>query len=91
MDSETLLQESPSFRRTVVTMVLIAILLFDWQPDSRLLSTPAQRREADGPLPEHGGELKPQVARPLRSAHLEGHARPLPGGRQAARRRPGRR
>jgi hypothetical protein len=91
MNPEMLLQESPSFRRTVVTMVLIAILLFDWQPDSRLLSPPAQRREDDRPLPEDGGEVRPQVARPLRSAHLEGLARPLPGGRQAARRRPGRR
>jgi len=74
MNPETLLQESPSFRRTVVTMVLIAILLFDWQPDARLLSPPEQRREDDRPLPEDGGEVRPQVARPLRSPHLEGLA-----------------
>ncbi|WNG40643.1 hypothetical protein F0U60_48325 [Archangium minus] len=91
MNPQLLLQDSPSFRRTVVMMVLIAILLFDWQPDSRLLSTPAQRREEDRPLPEDGSEVGSQAARPLRSAHLEAVARPLPGGRQAARRRPGRR
>ncbi|HYO74249.1 MAG TPA: hypothetical protein VEU33_50070 [Archangium sp.] len=54
---QTLLQDSPSFRRTVVMMVLISILLFDWQPDSRLLSAPAQRREEDRPLPEDGREV----------------------------------
>ncbi len=91
MNSQLLLQESPSFRRTVVTMVLIAILLFDWQPDARLLSPPAQRREADDSLPEDGSGLSSQSARPLRSAHLESPPRPLPGVRQSARRRPGRR
>jgi hypothetical protein len=91
MNPQLLLQESPSFRRTVVTMVLIAILLFDWQPDARLLSPPAQRREADRPLPEDGSGLSAQAARPLHSAHLEGSPRPLPGVRQSARRRPSRR
>lgn len=90
MNAQQLLQESPSFRRTVVLMVLIAILLFDWQPDSRLLSTPAQRREEDRPLPEDESELGSPAARPLRSAHLEPVPRRLPGVRQAARRRPGR-
>lgn len=90
MNSQLLLQESVSFRRTVVMMVLIAILLFDWQPDSRLLSAPAHRREEDRPLPEDGSELGTPAARPLRSAHLEPVPRPLPGVRQAARRRPGR-
>ncbi|HYO52176.1 hypothetical protein [Archangium sp.] len=88
---QTLLQDSPSFRRTVVLMVLISILLFHWEPDVRLLSAPVQRREEDRPLPEGGDELGSQAARPLRSAHLEGPPRPLPGVRQAARRRPGRR
>jgi hypothetical protein len=91
MNPRMLLQESPSFRRTVVMMVLISILLFDWQPDPHLLSAPAQRREDDRPLPEEGSEVNPRAARPLHSAHLEGPDRPLPGVRQAARRRPGRR
>ncbi len=91
MNPQLLLQESPSFRRTVVTMVLISLLLFDWRPDARLLSPPALRREGERPLPEDGRELRPQAARPLRSAHLEGPPRPLPGVRQSARRRPGRR
>jgi hypothetical protein len=90
MNPQLLLQESPSFRRTVVLMVLIAILLFDWQPDSRLLSAPAQRREEDRPLPEDGSEVGTPAARTPRAAHLEGPLRPLPGVRQAARRRPGR-
>ncbi|MCY1074315.1 hypothetical protein [Archangium lansingense] len=90
MNPQLLLQDSPSFRRTVVLMVLIAILLFDWQPDSRLLSKPAQRREEDRPLPEDGNAVGAQAARPLRSAHLDAVVRPLPGVRQAARRRPGR-
>jgi len=91
MNAQLLLQESPSFRRTVVMMVLIAILLFDWPPDSRLLSAPAQRRGEDRPLPEDESGLASQAARPPRSAHLEPAPRPLPGVRQAARRRPGRR
>ena len=90
MNPQLLLQESPSFRRTVVLMVLIAILLFDWQPDSRLLGTPAHRREEERPLPEDGSAVGAQAARPLRSAHLEAEPRRLPGVRQAARRRPGR-
>ena len=90
MNPQLLLQESPSFRRTVVTMVLIAILLFDWQPDSRLLSAPAQRREEDRPLPEDGSEVGTPAARTPRAAHLDSPPRPLPGVRQAARRRPGR-
>ncbi len=84
---QTLLQDSPSFRRTVVMMVLISILLFDWQPDSRLLSAPAQRREEDRPLPEDGSEVGTPAARTPRTAHLEAVTRPLPGVRQAARRR----
>ena len=87
MNSQLLLQESPAFRRTVVMMVLIAILLFDWQPDSRLLSAPAQRREEDRPLPEDGSEVGTPAARTPRAAHLEDPLRPLPGVRQAARRR----
>ncbi|HEX5752836.1 MAG TPA: hypothetical protein VFZ09_41915 [Archangium sp.] len=87
---QTLLQDSPSFRRTVVLMVLISILLLDWQPDSRLLSAPAQRREQDRPLPEDGSELGTPAARTPRAAHLESPPRPLPGVRQAARRRSGR-
>lgn len=89
---ETTPQESlpsaPSFRRTVVLMVLIAILLFDWQPDAALLPTPERRREHDPyPLPDPG----PGV--PLRGARRNRGeiSRPLPGGRQAARRRPLRR
>lgn len=91
MNPQWLLQESASFRRTVVLMVLIAILLFHWEPDPRLLGAPAHRREEERPLPEDGSEVGAQAARPLRPAHLEGVARPLPGVRQAARRRPGRR
>ncbi|WP_143196119.1 hypothetical protein [Archangium sp. Cb G35] len=90
MNPQLLLQESPSFRRTVVLMVLISILLFDWQPGSRLLSAPAQRREEERPLPEDGSELGTPAARTPRAAHLESPPRPLPGVRQAARRRPGR-
>lgn len=91
MNPQLLLQESASFRRTVVMMVLIAILLFDWQPDSRLLSAPARRREDDRPLPEDGTEVATPAARTPRAAHLvESSPRPLPGVRQAARRRPGR-
>lgn len=82
-------QESPSFRRTVVLMVLIAILLFDWQPDSRLLSAPAHRREEDRPLPEDGNEVSTPAARPPRTAQLDAVIRRLPGARQAARRRHG--
>jgi hypothetical protein len=91
MTPQLLLQESASFRRMVVLVVLIAILLFNWQPDPRLLSAPAQRREDDRRLPREGSEMDLRAARPLRSAHLEGPPRPLPGVRQAARRRPGRR
>ena len=81
------LLESASFRRTVVLMVLIAILLFDWQPDARLLSAPAQRREQDRPLPEDGHDVESQAARPPRMIHADSAARRLPGVRQAARRR----
>ncbi|HSP78291.1 MAG TPA: hypothetical protein VLQ93_07165 [Myxococcaceae bacterium] len=88
MNLQMLLQESASFRRTVVLVVLLAILLLDWQPDPRLLVMPAQQRRDDRPLPEPG-EVAP--SRPLRPAHLDGRERPLPGPRQAARRRPGRR
>ena len=87
MTPQVLFQQSPSFRRTVVLMVLIAILLFDWQPDSRLLSAPAQWREEDRPLPEDGHDVESQAARPLRAAHADLAARRLPGVRQAARRR----
>jgi hypothetical protein len=90
MNSQLLFQESASFRRTVVLMVLISILLFHWEPDARLLSAPAQRRESDGPLPEDGGEVGTQAARAPHSAHLEATPRRLPGPRQSARRRPGR-
>ena len=90
MNPQLLFQESASFRRTVVMMVLIAILLFDWQPDSRLLSAPAQRREEDRSLPEDGSEVATPAARTPRAAHLESSPRPLPGVRQAARRRSGR-
>jgi hypothetical protein len=87
MNPRMLLQESASFRRTVVLMALLSILLFDWKPDPRLMSAPARQRPDDRPLPEPG-EVAPSVLRP---AHLEGRTRPLPGARQAARRRPGRR
>jgi hypothetical protein len=90
MNSQLLFQESASFRRTVVLMVLISILLFHWEPDARLLSAPAQRRESDGPLPEDGGEVGTQAARAPHSAHLDASPRRLPGPRQSARRRPGR-
>jgi hypothetical protein len=82
---QTLLRESPPFRRTVVMMVLIAILLFDWQPDARLLPPPARRREHDEPipLPDLNADLSPRGARTGRQEAK----RPLPGARQAARRR----
>jgi hypothetical protein len=79
--------ESAAFRRTVVLMVLIALLLFDWQPDARLLSAPAHRREQDSPLPEDGHDVASLAARPPRTGSSEGTARRLPGVRQAARRR----
>jgi len=88
MNAQMLLQESASFRRTVVLLVLLAMLLLDWRPDLRLLAAPAPQRRDDRPLPEPG-EVAP--SRPLRPAHLDGRVRPLPGPRRAARRRPGRR
>jgi hypothetical protein len=91
MNAQMLLQNSASFRRTVVLMVLISLLLFNWQPDPHLLGAPVRRREDDRPLPEEGSVTHPQAVRPPRSAHLDGPPRPLPGVRQAARRRPGRR
>jgi hypothetical protein len=91
MTPHPLFQESASLRRTVVMMVLIAILLFNWQPDPRLLGAPALRREEDSPLPEDADGVETHAARPLRSAHLHETGRQLPGSRQAARRRPGRR
>ena len=87
MTPQALFQESASFRRTVVLMVLIAILLFDWQPDPRLLSAPAQWREEERPLPEDGHDVESQAARPPRAGVADGVARRLPGVRQAARRR----
>jgi len=78
---------SPSLRRMVVLMVLLAILVFDWRPDSRLLSEPAHRREEERPLPEDTGSVASQAARSPRSAHLETGRQRLPGLRQAARRR----
>jgi hypothetical protein len=88
MSLQTLLQDSASFRRLVVLMVLIAILLFDWQPEPRLLARPSPQRKDDRPLPGPH-EAGPRLARPGRSVHFEA-SRPLPGARQAARRRPGR-
>ncbi len=90
MNSQLLFQESASFRRTVVLMVLISILLFHWEPDARLLSAPAQRRESDGALPEDGSEVGTQAARSPHAAHLDASPQRLPGPRQSARRRPGR-
>ncbi|ATB29074.1 hypothetical protein [Melittangium boletus] len=78
---------SPSLRRLVVLMVLIAILVLDWRPDSRLLSEPAHRREEDRPLPEDAGGVATPAARSPRSAHLDTRRQRLPGQRQAARRR----
>ena len=84
MNARLLFLESPAFRRTVVMVVLIAILLFDWQPDSRLLSAPAHRREEERPLPEDGSGVATPAARPVRAW---ASSRRLPGARQAARRR----
>jgi hypothetical protein len=85
MTSQTLLRESPPLRRTVVMMVLIAILLFDWQPDARFLPPPERRRAHDEPtpLPELTPDLGPRAARATRAEA----PRPLPGARQSARRR----
>ncbi len=84
-------EEAASLRRTVVLMVLIAILLFNWQPDPRLLGPPALRREEDRPLPEDPEGVETLAARTPRAAHADEGGAPLPGHRQAARRRGGRR
>jgi hypothetical protein len=91
MNPHPIFEESAPLRRTVVLSVLIALLLFNWQPDPRLLGAPALRREEDRPLPEDSDGVETHAARPPRSAHLEAAGRQLPGGRQAARRRAGRR
>ncbi len=72
-------------RRTVVLAVLISVLLFNWQPDAELLGKAAPQRKDDRPLPEPG-EPEPQLSHG-RPAHAQERSRPLPGPRQAARRR----
>jgi hypothetical protein len=91
MNLQTLLQDSSSLRRMVVLVVLIAILLFHWQPAPGLRAAPVPRREDDRPLPPGRSGAGLRGERPARPAHRVGSARPLPGVRQAARRRPGRR
>jgi hypothetical protein len=85
MNAQTLLQDAPSLRRTVVLAVLISVLLFNWQPDAELLGKAAPQRKDDRPLPEPG-EPEPQLSHG-RPAHAQERSRPLPGPRQAARRR----
>ncbi|WP_434384339.1 hypothetical protein [Melittangium boletus] len=74
---------SPSLRRLVVVLVLIALLVFDWHPDARLLSEPARRRQEDRPLPEDPEGVATPAARATRALPQ----RATRGPRQAARRR----
>ena len=83
----TLLAESPALRRLVVVTALIAVLLFDWQPDSHLLSQPAQRRAAEGTLPEDTGNVASHAARTPRAVLGEARRRRAEPPRPAARRR----
>ncbi len=73
-----------SLRRALIVAVLLAVLLFGWQPSARPLTRPPQRRETDRPLPDPGG-VRLWAARTSRSTHLASRALPAP--RQAARRR----
>jgi len=86
--SEQLPLRSPatSFRHTVVVLLLIAVLLLDWQPDFQPRAMLARRREQEpGPLPAPDGTT---VSLSGARRAMTVAARPLPGPRQAARRRP---
>lgn len=77
------LLDSAALRRVLILMVLLAVLLFGWQPGEEPVSKPPQRRETDRPLPDPGG-VSLRAARASRASVM---GRRLPAPRQAARRR----
>jgi hypothetical protein len=78
-----LLLDPSALRRALILAMLLAVLLFGWQPSARPLSRPPQRRETDRPLPD-SSVVRLWAARVSRSTRA---GRPLPSPRQAARRR----
>lgn len=75
--------DSAALRRALILLVLLAVLLFGWQPSVEPLSKPPQRRETDRPLPDPSG-VSLRAARASRAPVL---GRRPPAPRQAARRR----